>query len=404
MTHSPPGAEVLTGPGARGVLAAALEADGARLHGWAVRSVHQRGTSSVAVVYEVDLSDRGGQRRERLYVGHVTTRPVPPGAISLAVAGARIHVWRFPHDPYLPGLPAAVTPGRTARLLQRLGLDDEPDPAIRTRSYRPTRRAVVELRAAAGRPPVAYVKLLGGRDRRQVRRRTRRLVTVHERLGRTLPVPAVLEHDTDQGRAVLAALPGTSLRHVLRTGGDLPDPAELRDLLARLHELADLPDGADPDAYADVARHVDRLRRALPERREDLEHAATAAASVGGPRGTVHGDLHDGQLLVTGGTVTGVLDVDGAGTGFIAHDLGRLLAHTEASALAVPDAADRITAYVADLEEALADLVPRGDLVAAAAGAWIGLATGPLRVASASWRSETGARIDRARAWADRIH
>lgn len=406
MTEMPPGAAFLTGPDAGQVLGSVLDAVGATLHDWRIRSVHRRGSASTAVVYEVDLTDGRGRRRDLLYVAHVSTRPVPDGAAQLDIDGTTVHVWQFPHDPYLTGLPAAVDRAEVARLLRRLGLDAGGDggsqPAIRTRSYRPTRRAVVELRPGPELPPAAYVKLLGGRTPRRAARRTRRLAAVHERLLPSTPVPPVLEHDPDSGRVVLGALAGATLRSAVREGGQLPDPVAVRDLLAGLHAVPALPAGADPDRFADVTRHVVLLRAKLPDRAEDLAHLAAVADSIGGPRGTVHGDLHDGQVLVAGGEITGLLDVDGTGTGTIAHDLGRLLAHLDASRLQAPDLTERVDAYVADLAEAAADLAPARDVAAAAAAAWVGLATGPLRVASPDWRREAGARIDRALVWAAR--
>lgn len=405
-------ADALAGPTAGRVLDAVLGAVGATRHDWRVRSVHRRGSASVAVVYEVDLADGDGRRRDRLYVAHACAKPVPGNAARVDLDGTAVHVWQFPHDPYLPGLPTAVSRIEAARLLRRLGLGtraqddtdgtDRVQPAIRTRSYRPTRRAVVELRPGAGLAPAAYLKLLGGRTPERVRRRAQRLATVHEQLRPTVPVPPVLDRDPDAGRVVLGAVAGATLRAALREGLALPEPAAVRDLLADLHRLPALPDGADPDRFADIGRHVARLAARLPERAADLARLAAVADTVGGPRGTVHGDLHDGQLLVVDGVVTAVLDVDGAGTGTIAHDLGRLLAHLDASRLLAPERAERVDAYVAELEDVLHDLAPPRDLVAAAAAAWVGLATGPLRVASPDWRHETSDRIERALVWAGR--
>lgn len=406
MTDSPPGAEALTGAAAGRLLEAAIGEDGGTLTDWQVRSVHRRGSSSVAVVHEVQLTDHRGRHRDRLYVTHVSTKPVPDGAVRIEVDGIAVHVWPFPDDPYLPGLPAAVNRAEAARLLRRIGAataaDQATPPAIRTRSYRPTRRAVVELRPGPDLPPAAYVKLLGGRTRQRVQRRAQRLATVHRRLLPVVPVPPVLEVARGAGRVVLGPLSGTTLRTALREGGRLPDPGALADLLQRLHALPALPGRADPDRFADIERHVTRLLARLPARAADLDRLAQVAATVGGPRGTVHGDLHDGQVLVAGGEITGLLDVDGAGTGAIAHDLGRLLAHLDASRLQAPDLAERVDAYVTAVAEAVADLAPARDVTAAAAAAWVGLATGPLRVASPDWRREAGARIDRALVWAAR--
>lgn len=399
--------DLLTRSGGRSAIGAVLEAVGATLHDSSVRSVHRRGSSSVAIVHEVSMTDGAGVRRERLYVTHTSTRDVPKGAAQVDLDGTIVHVWQFPDDPYMPALRPAVSRTEAGALLARLGLVDGPSPdlAIRTRSYRPTRRAVVQLRPGPDADPVAYLKLLGGRDERRRQRRTRALVTAHEQLlAAGLPVPRVLEHDAAAGRVTLANVHGRTLREALRTGDPaLPRADEVARLVRDLHGTA-LPSGGDPDGFADATRHVAVLRRELPDRSDDLERLAAAAAAVGGPMGTIHGDLHDGQLLLDDrGDLTGLLDVDGVGTGHVAHDVGRLLAHVEAGALAAPDRAELLTDYADDLLAAFDGHVSVRDVARAAAGAWVGLATGPLRVASPSWRSEVAARLDRGLTWLERL-
>lgn len=398
--QEPPGAASLTGPDAGRVLGHALAADGAALERWHVRSVHRRGATSVAVVYEAVVTT-GGRQRERLLVGHASTRSVPREARRVTTGdGAVVHVWRFPHDPYLPGLADVVHRERAAALLADVLDPTAPDElALRTRSYRPTRRAVVEFRPGPDREPVAYAKVLGGRTRERILRRSEQLVTLHDHLAAALPVPPVLAARPRDGTVLLGALPGTTLRSALRGGDQLPEPDAICDLLARLHALPPPPDGGDPDGFADVGRHVALLQARVPERAAALEELATAGAAVAGPVGTVHGDLHDGQVLLLDGRVTGVLDVDGAGTGRVAHDLGRLLAHLDASRLAAPDATRRVDQLVRELRHRFGDLAPAEDVTAAAAAAWVGLATGPIRVASDDWRAEATARIDRGIAW-----
>ena len=397
--------EELTGPTGEDVLRAALDGTDTHVRRSDVRSVHRRGDSSVAVVLRVDVVEEGGRERDRLYVLHAARRPVPPGATRVLVDGTPVHVWAFPHDPYLPGLPGAVHVATAASLLARIGVATDDDrPAIHTRSYRPTRRAVVELRPGPAAPPVAFVKLLGGRDDRGVRRRATDLVAVHDTLLRArVPVPEVVEHDVDEGRAVLRAVAGRTLRDVLRNGGTPPPATALLDLVARVRDTGPLPGRGDPDGFADPSRHVDLLATRLPHRAADLRRLARAVARVEGPVGTVHGDLHDGQLVVAEGRVTGLLDVDGAGTGHVANDLGRLLAGIEASVDAAPaGTAARARRYLEAVTAAATQLCPARDLARATAGAWIGLATGPIRVASPDWQNATEARLDRALAWARR--
>jgi aminoglycoside phosphotransferase (APT) family kinase protein len=68
----------------------------------------------------------------------------------------------------------------------------------------------------------------------------------------------------------------------------------------------------------------------------------------------VHGDLHDAQVLLTDGAITGLLDVDGAGPGLMAEDAGNLVAHLEVLADLHPEVADRALAYADEVATAYA--------------------------------------------------
>lgn len=398
MHQEPPGSDALTSDDAGEVLEAVLQAVGAQLRSWRVRSVHRRGTSAVTVVYEVAMCTQDGHERDRLYVGHASTRSVPDGAARVDVDGAVVHVWQFPHDPYLPGLPDAVHRPSAAALLRRHGREGDPETTpIRTRSYRPTRRAVVRIGPSTDPDRTLYCKLLGGRTPQRVAERTRDLAAAHAHLAGHLPVPEPLEVDRDDGMVVLTALAGTSLREQLRAGAPTASVDAVLAPILQLHRLPAPPGRADPDRYADVNRHVALLRDRLPAHADQLDRVAAAVATVGGPRATVHGDLHCGQLLIAGDAVTGLLDVDGCGTGAVAHDLGRLVAHAE-SAAGDPAAVEWVDRLVA----ACRAEVPFPDLARAAAAAWVGLATGPVRVHDPDWATQVTTRIERAAAWADR--
>jgi hypothetical protein len=139
-----------------------------------------------------------------------------------------------------------------------------------------------------------------------------------------------------------------------------------------------------------------------PDLRTTLERTADVARAVAGPRVPVHGDLHDAQLLVLDREVVGVLDVDGAGEGYLAHDAGSLVAHLEAVGEVWPRVDARVRAYADEVARAYRRLLDPRDLARGAAAAWLGLATGPYRVQDAGWERHTRRRIERAAAWADR--
>jgi hypothetical protein len=110
----------LDGVEGEAILAVASEAAGAELRAARLRRVHHRARRSVSHVYEATLAV-GGQEREVLLVSHVDARPLPPGTFTLRAGDDEVAVWRFPHDPFLPGLPSAVHRPRVRELLDGLG-------------------------------------------------------------------------------------------------------------------------------------------------------------------------------------------------------------------------------------------------------------------------------------------
>jgi hypothetical protein len=373
----------------RELLATAARAAGAQLRAARLRSVHHRPGRSRSVLFDATLAV-GETEREVVLVTHTDVRGLPEDALVLADGDVQVAVWRFPNDPYLPGLPSALSPRRVRELLDRLG---GPSGAIglRTRAYRPTRRAVVEVEVhgeVAGR--ILYLKVLPERRARSVARRHRIL------LAAGLPVPGLIGLAEPQGVVALEALGGPTLAQALAADAPLPDPAAFLDLAARF--AASGVDGSrDPRAFADPVRHIALLGGLLPERAEEIASLAEEAAAVTGPVVGVHGDLHAGQLLLgPDGAISGVLDVDGAGQGYLAHDAGNLLAHLEAFGDLDPAIRERVHGYAARLRDAYVEVVDPVMLDRAAAASWIGLATGAHRAQEPGWRDQLAQRLDRA--------
>lgn len=378
----------LVAPDVQELLATATEAAGGVLEQATLRSVHDRAGRSVSHVYAASIRV-GDEVRDVLLVAHVDARPLPDGAFELRSGDDRVAVWRFPHDPFLPGLASAIDEQRVRELLDRLG---GPPGRVRllTRAYRPSRRAVVEvtIEGDAGTGRVLYLKVLAG-DRAQ------EIAAIHRQLAPTLPVPGIVGVAGDQGIVALEALAGDTLRSALVEGRALPDPAALVELSERF-AASGLTTRRDPRAFADAGRHVEPLAALVPDQRGRLERVATAAADIDQPLVAVHGDLHDGQLLLSGGPITGLLDVDGSGQGWLAQDAGNLIAHVQAVGEVWPEATERVEAFAASVAEAYRPLIGSDPLARATAGAWLGLATGPYRAQDAGWPDLTRARIARA--------
>ena len=382
------GARHLVEPDVQEILQTATEAAGGVLEHAVLRSVHDRAGRSLSHVYAASVRV-GEVVRDVLLVAHVDARPLPDGAFELTSGEDRVGVWRFPHDPFLAGLPSAIDEERVRELLDRLGASPG-RVHIRTRAYRPSRRAVIEvtIHGESGTGRVLYLKVLAG-DRAQ------EIAEIHRRLASMVPVPRIVGVAGDQGIVALEALGGDTLRTVLVEGHALPDPAELVELSERFAGT-ELSTRRDPRAFADPSRHVDPLAELVADQRDRLERIAGAAASIDEPLVAVHGDLHDGQLLVTDGSVTGLLDVDGSGRGWLAQDAGNLIAHVQAVGEVWPQVAVRAETFAASIADAYRPVVGPDALARATAGAWLGLATGPYRAQDTGWADLTRARIARA--------
>jgi aminoglycoside phosphotransferase (APT) family kinase protein len=380
----------LAGPEAERLLAAASAAAGAELTRVHLRSVHHRARRSVSHVYEATLVV-DGQAREVLLVAHVDAKPLPAGTFTLRADDDEdeVAVWRFPHDPFLPGLPSAVHRVRVRELLDELGAPGG-EVTLRTRAYRPSRRAVVEVTIdgtdAAGR--ILYLKILAGD-------RAAELAGMHRQLAPVVPVPRVVGVAPQQGILAIEALAGDTLRDAMVLGRPLPPADEVADL-SRRFASAELTSRRDPRAFADPTRHVALLSRLVPEDAATIARVAAAAAAIDGPLVPVHGDLHDAQVLLTDGAVTGLLDIDGAGPGLVAEDAGNLVAHLEVLADLHPQVGDRALGYAGEVADAYRQEVGAHALRRATAGAWLALATGPHRAQDERWREATRQRIARA--------
>ncbi len=392
---SPHAARVASEPSAltpaqeRSLLSTAASAAGGRLLSSQARSVHHRSGRSRSVVHEAVLAV-DEQRLEVLLVTHVDLRGYPDGAFVLSAGDLAVAVWRFPLDPYLPGLASAVSSERVRQLLDELGAPPG-EVTLRTRAYRPTRRAVVEVRVhgpVSGR--VLYLKVLPPRRARSVARRHRQLT------GAGLPVPGLVGLAEQQGIVAIEALGGPTIAEALRSGAPLPTTAALLDLSARF-AASGVQGSRDPRAFADPVRHVELLSELLPARAEEIAELASCAADLDAPLVGVHGDLHPGQLLLgPDGAITGVLDVDGAGQGYLAHDAGNLIAHLAATGELDPTITAGAARYARQVQDAYAEVVGADALARATAASWLGLATSAHRAQEPTWRDQVGHRIDRA--------
>lgn len=372
-----PGLALLTGPGVPGLLAPVLDDE---LVSWRLRSVDCRPGARTTAAYDVTVRRPGGTARQLL--GASAREGEPPA------------VWRFPSDPGLPALSRAVDEGAVREVLTSYGIPPGPV-QLDVRSYRPRRRAVVEVHAPDCR---LFLKVVRPRAVEGLHDRHRLLRSAG------LPVPRSLGWSAD-GLLVLEALTGTPLRTRLREGGSpVPDGAALVALLDRLPpEVCALPRRR---SWTDAVGHyAGVLGATLPgEAARAADLAAEVTRRTAGPPGDEpsHGDFYENQLLLDGARVCGVLDVDTAGPGRRADDLACLLAHGSVLAQLEPAHAETIEEVVAGWLADLSRRVDPDDLCARVAGVVLSLATGPHRVQQEGWQQVTTARLDLAEAWLTR--
>lgn len=256
------------------------------------------------------------------------------------VAVARI--WRHPLDPRLPALRTALDPVRLGRIANAAGSGGPIE--ARVLAYRPGRRAVVRLTQHGVHLFVKVVRPGEAEDLAEIHRACR---------AAGVPAPEVV-HWTPAGVVVVRDAEGTPgpVAASRMPAGELLDAVdELREhlLSVRTRRIARASAGSRIDW------HLDRLAADLPARAADARALLPALVPhlrrVGQAR-VVHGDLHIGQLFLTGGRVSSVIDVDTAGLGDPADDTAAFIGHAIASAV-TNEVAGR-TAHAA-LLQAIAD-------------------------------------------------
>lgn len=264
-------------------------------------------------------------------LGATTENIAVPGVAATSIGagtpgpGINVSGWIHPHDPLLPELALAAD---RAHVRETWGEGDRLT-ALKTIAYRPLRRAV--LRATFTTPGPLHIQRtvflkVGRPDAIAGLRLRHRLLA-----GSGIPVPAMLTARS-VGVVALEAGRGESLAAAIRPhgGADL-DP---NDFIALLDAL---PAGAMQlearRAWSDsIQRYRQAATLALPHRAGELEGltdsiAAHLSASDRGEPVPVHGDFYDANILLDGGSISALLDLDSLGPGYRVDDLACLLGH-----------------------------------------------------------------------------
>jgi aminoglycoside phosphotransferase (APT) family kinase protein len=200
--------------------------------------------------------------------------------------------------------------------------------------YRVGRRATVRIRPGSDRP-AAYVKILPPRKARKALRRHQAVERAMASASTETPlIPRLVEWAPDEGIIVVEALPGRSLRDLILAGS--PEVEGALDMSARaVAQLHEIPGGAldAPKLRPSMELHhyaalvsdhfpdrASTYRLALQELNRALRQRTTSEDRL------VHGDLHDGNVLIHGDRAA-ILDLDLVHRGDPVEDVGNLAAH-----------------------------------------------------------------------------
>lgn len=391
---------LLTGPSAGEMLSLAL-GEGI-LRSWRLRAVNHRPGAGISVGYSVTWDEvrhkssaREVRERQDGYVVASTAR-IPQsrldaaGAVTLYAGDLPVHLWEFPGDPELPALADACDPEAMA------GLVGECD--VELLGYRPTRRAVLRVQTDAG---LSYAKVVRP-DALDALIARHRVVADAE-----LPTPRVVVCRPD-GLVVTSAVEGESLALSFQSGRDLP--SIFRSLTRTLNALpASALDLKYRPAWAERCEHYARAAGAaspeLTGRVLDLAAGIMAVRRSAdyGPLVPTHGDFYETNLLVSGGRLSGLLDLDSLGPGYRADDWGCLLGHLSV----LPGLSDKYAGARQIQEDwyrrASHDADPAA-IAASAAGVVLSLVASARQRGRADWKDQAHSRLVVAEEWLARAN
>lgn len=386
-----PAVEHLVGDGALDVLRPPVEAAGGVLHAAKPVQVQYRPGSDVVVRYAAEIAWGDGAVESDTLVAASTTRGPLPDTVTVTAdtpdGPLEVGVWRWPFDPMVTGLGSAVTPRSVATLL---GLDPY-DIRLDVVAYRPTERAVVRVTTGDGAVS-SYLKVVAPKASSALAARHAVLIDAG------VPAPRVVEADHEAGILVLEPLIGPTLRELIKSKTGEWVAADEFDRLADGFAGARLDAPPIASRVSDGVLHAQMLRKVAPRLRgrldeliDWLQESAVPAADT-----TVHGDLHEAQLVVDGGRIVGVLDIDDAGPGAPIDDRANVIARLVFRSTLDQRVRTELDHYAETLRTASLDRFGGPQLDVHIAAALVGLATGPFRMQGPTWREDVASLTERA--------
>lgn len=399
VSGDPDGSTLLTSAKVKDLLSAAVQHAGGSLVSWRLDHVDANPRHSTTATYSAAVDWPTGRRTELLGASaRVGGRSGNDDrAMVFGDGGREVAVWLYPDDPDLPGLRRAAVPNGLAALLNEHRVLDHPvtgdDIALKMISYRPRRRAVLKaaITTSSG-PQTFFIKVL----RESVFGPT---LQRHELLRRARFPAALVAAATADFILVLPQVPGRPLTQAIF---DEPMPCTAESLIMLLDsmpsEVAALP--RRPPWTGAVATYAEMIAAALPVLDPQLRWlvAQVSGGLAGLPPGIepTHGDFYEGQLFVSSGVITGVLDIDTIGPGRRADDLACMIAHLSTMQRMTAEQSAGLSRLINLWLQVFDTRVDPAELRLRAAGVIVSLATGPYRGQEPNWEAETARMIESA--------
>lgn len=304
----------------------------------------------------------------------------------------------FPNDEDVRGLATVADDAQRQALLRRM-LPKQPwlgEASLTRLAYKPGRRFVGRLELAGRTRAVVRAYVPGA------------LPDAHGVVsGPSLCVPRVLGRRPWRSLLVTEWIDGTPLQAQLQAGEGIAGARRLGDTLAQLHGQRGRGVPARPEGYDHRAltASVDWLCALLPGQTARLRALATrigAAAPTGAAVGTLHGDLHAGQVIVRRDGL-GLVDFDQICVGPVVADLGAFVASLIADAVCgahTRTVADEAADAFVDAYASAAGVLPAG-VEALAAMHLVRRAGQAFRLRQDDWPARLVATLDHAEALLD---
>jgi Phosphotransferase enzyme family len=399
ISGDPDGSSLLTSAEVKDLLSAAVEHAGGSLISWRLDHIDANPRRSTTATYSAAVDWPTGRRTELL--GASARAGGRSGnderAVIFADGEREVAVWLYPNDPDLPGLPRAAVPNALAALFNEHRILDHPlageNIALEMISYRPRRRAVLKavIRTHNG-PTTFFVKVLREAAYGPTLER-------HELLRRARFPAALVAAATADFILVLHQLSGRPLTQAIF---DEAMPCTAENMIILLDSLPSavvaLP--RRPPWTGAVATYAEMIGAALPvldpQLRWLVDQVSGGLTGMEPGREPTHGDFHEGQLFVSKGLITGLLDIDTMGPGRRADDLACMIAHLSTMQRMTAEQAAGLTRLINLWLQVFDTRVDPAELRLRAAGVIVSLATGPYRGQEPNWQAETVRMIESA--------